>query len=81
MLSETIAAFILVLTSVTIREHMKKNPEKLLVQGALVMAAALAAVELIFREVSGGIANPAIALAKIIWQEFTLSVDNENNNS
>lgn len=81
MLAETIAAFILVLTSVTIREHMKKRPKKLLVQGALSMAVALAAVNLIFREISGGIANPAIALAKIIWQEFTLKVDVENDNS
>ena len=77
MLSECIATFILVLTSVTIRNHMKKKPKKLLVQGAFVMAAALAAVNMIFRETSGGIANPAIAIAKIIWQEFTLSVDKE----
>ena len=36
---------------------------------------------MMFREVSGGIANPAVALAKIIWQEFTLNVDNESDNS
>ena len=34
-----------------------------------------------FREISGGVCNPAIALANIIWQEFTLSVDQDNENS
>ena len=67
MFSEALATFILVLTSVTIRDHMKKKPKKLLVQGAFVSAAALAAVNMIMRETSGGIANPAVALAKIIW--------------
>ena len=31
MLSECMAAFILVLTSATVREHMKKKPKKMLV--------------------------------------------------
>ena len=34
-----------------------------------------------FRETSGGIANPAVATAKIIWQEFTLKVNPEAYNS
>ena len=45
------------------------------------MSIALLAVSQIFREISGGIANPAIASAKIIWQEFTLKVDRDNMNS
>ena len=45
------------------------------------MAGASMAVQQIFREISGGVANPAIAGATIIWQEFTLNVDNENNHS
>ena len=52
-----------------------------MIPAALVMAASLAAVHRMFRETSGGTVNPAIALATIIWQEFTLNVDNENNNS
>ena len=32
-----------------------------------------------FRETSGGFANPAVALATIIWQEFTLEVDPNND--
>ena len=33
------------------------------------------------REVSGGTVNPALAMAIIIWQEFTLPVDRFNSNS
>lgn len=32
-----------------------------------------------FRETSGGYANPAVSLATIIWQEFTLNMDREND--
>ena len=36
---------------------------------------------MMFREVSGGVCNPAIALAKIIWQSFTLEFEHGNDTS
>ena len=81
MLSETLATFILVLTALSARNYMKKNPEANVPQGALAIAAGLAAVQRIFREISGGVANPSVTLAQIVWQEFTLAVDRENENS
>jgi glycerol uptake facilitator-like aquaporin len=45
------------------------------------MAVSYAAVKRMFRETSGGVANPSVALATIIWQEFTLPVDQENEHS
>ena len=39
------------------------------------MGVAFAAVQRMFREVSGGLANPAIAFGTIIWEEFTLRYD------
>ena len=81
MLSETLGTFILVLASLAARGFIKRGPAYNMTQGALTMAVALAAVQRMFRETSGGIVNPAVAFAKIIWQEFTLKVDSENNNS
>ena len=82
MLSETIASFILVLTSVTVRNYEKKQSSMgAVVWAALAMAISLGAVNKIFRESSGGIANPAVAISIIIWQEFTLSVDRYNDHS
>ena len=81
MLSETIGTFILVLTSVSARTYIKFGPAFTVAQAALVMAAGLAAVQHMFREISGGVCNPAIALANIVWQEFTLKVDQDNQNS
>ena len=34
-----------------------------------------------FRETSGGVTNPAVILARIIWQEFTLPVNKDEENS
>ena len=68
MLSESIGTFVFVLTSLTARDYMKRQQENSsVIQGALVMAAGLMMVHLMCREVSGGIVNPSIALAKIIW--------------
>ena len=67
MLSEFVATFILVLTNVAARVHIEKDMIINLVPGALAMTASLAAVQHMFRETSGGIANPAVILAKILW--------------
>ena len=69
MLSETIGTFVFILTAVTARDYMKKHAESksIIVLGAMVMSVALYTVHLMFREISGGVCNPAIALAKIIW--------------
>jgi len=75
MLSETIGAFILVITVLSARGYIKRGPIYNMITGALAMALGLNAVQRMFRETSGGIVNPTIALALIIWQEFTLNVD------
>lgn len=71
MLSETIAAFILVITSLAARGHIKKGQqagkEGNILSGAFAMAVAYAAVKRMFRETSGGLANPCVALAIIVW--------------
>jgi len=45
------------------------------------MAVSYASVKRMFRETSGGLANPSMALAIIVWQEFTLPVDLDNEHS
>lgn len=81
MLSETIGTFILVLTSLSARGFVQRGPIANMIPACLVMAVGLATVQLMFRETSGGIVNPAVVLGKIVWQEFTLDVDAENDNS
>ena len=86
MLSETIGTFIFVLTAVTARDHMKRSTSAgqskgIIILGAMVMAIGLMTVQLMFREFSGGVCNPAIAFAKIVWQEFTLDADRNSENS
>lgn len=80
MLCETIASFILVLTSLQARAYIARNQDSGtgMILGPLAQAIALAAVQRMFRETSGGYANPAVALGTIIWQEFTLSMDRDN---
>lgn len=82
MLSETIASFILVLTSVSARGFVKKTASAgAIVPAALAIALSLGAVEKMFRETSGGLTNSSVAMAIIIWQEFTLPVDRFNSHS
>ena len=45
------------------------------------MAAGVACSITLFRELSGGFANPAVAFATIIWSEFSLNVDLDADNS
>jgi len=69
-----------VIASLTGRGLIKKD-ENCLLSGALVMGAGVMVAIIMFRELSGGFSNPAVTFAKIIWQEFSLNMDLDADNS
>jgi len=73
MLAETIGGFIFVMAVLYSKREIENGADPALWVGF--MAAAFYACGDIFRDVSGGFLNPAVALAQITWQNVTVKLD------
>ena len=74
MLAETIGGFFYVIMVLFAKREIAENDRDPTVWVAS-MAVALYVCQDMFRDVSGGFCNPALALAQIIWQNFAKNMD------